>query len=409
MVSMENEPGPRPALIEALPERVRMFHIGPPKTGTTSVQAAAAAVRSELLEHGVRYPGQGRSQYAAVASFLGRSNQFTRATEAERQRPPSRAAWRKMMAEIEADQVSRIWFGHEFAAAATPAEARAFANQIGPRIHVVVTLRSFTRMLPSIWQETNKSGNTVGFDRFVKKMLTVPEERREDVKFHLRHNQGALVRRWAELIGPENVTVVVADRRDHSFTKHAFEDLLGLPRGLVADATISARQVNRSMSAPEIELARQVNRELRQYGLSWRDYEALMVHGGLFHMLNDRKPAPDEPKLRLSRWGARAAEEFQARSVEVLQSTGVRIIGDVANLLEPAQVRQSELENHRHVQQIPIDAAVKLTVGVVGAARSMEGLTSTHRRVTARRIAGDLLRVWREILADARHQRNERP
>ena len=40
-----------------LPPRTRLFHIGIPKSGTTSLQVAAAAKRSELLRQGVLYPG----------------------------------------------------------------------------------------------------------------------------------------------------------------------------------------------------------------------------------------------------------------------------------------------------------------------------------------------------------------
>jgi len=51
---MTSESGPRPRgrTVDPLPPRTRMFHIGPAKTGTTSLQAAAAAVRTELLENG---------------------------------------------------------------------------------------------------------------------------------------------------------------------------------------------------------------------------------------------------------------------------------------------------------------------------------------------------------------------
>lgn len=363
-----NEPVAGERLAAALPPDVRLFHIGPAKTGTTSLQAAAAATRPEQLAHGVLYPGQARSQRAAVAAFLGRSVQYNRARDHEAEGTPSLQPWDDLMAEVSASPHLRAWFGHEYAAGAAPSQVADFAAAIGPQLHVVVTLRSFTRMLPSIWQESNKAGNTGGFDGFVKRMLTVAPEERERVPFHLRHDHGGLVRRWAGVVGLENVTVVVADDHDHSFTVRAFEDLLGLPRGLMASAEIPPRASNRTMSVPEIEFVRQINKELRERGLPWSDYERLMIKGGITRMLSHRRPRADEPRLKLSRWAAARAEEFQGRSVEAILASGVRVIGDPNRLLEPAVARSSKQEAHISVEWVPLDAAVEAAVGIIAAA-----------------------------------------
>ena len=364
---MTSDTTARLPLVEPLPEGVRLFHIGPAKTGTTSLQAAAAATRPQLLAHGVLYPGQARSQRDAVAAFLGRSLQYNRARPGEALAAPSLEPWTRMLAEVSAHP-GRAWFGHEYAAGATPAQVAGFAEAIGAGLHVAVTLRSFTRMLPSIWQEYNKAGNTTSFDGFVKRMFAVEPERRAEVKFHIRHDHAALVRRWAEAVGVPNVTVVIADRRDHSFTMNAFEDLLGLPRDLLASAEIPPRASNRTMSAAEIEFVRQVNKRLREVGLPWADYEALMVKGGLSRMLSRRRPAPGEPGLKLSKWAAARAEEYQQEIVEGLRASGVRLVGDLANLQEPARPRTSGLENHLHVESVPLDAAVEAAVGIIAAA-----------------------------------------
>lgn len=55
-----------------LPPHATLFYVGPPKTGTTAVQAAGAACREELLGHGVRYPGIGLNHRKEVNAFLGR-------------------------------------------------------------------------------------------------------------------------------------------------------------------------------------------------------------------------------------------------------------------------------------------------------------------------------------------------
>ncbi len=358
--------GDRPVVVEALPARARLFHIGPPKTGTTSLQAAAAVRRAELLENGVRYPGKATSQRRAIAAFTGRHVGYIGKASGSEVR--ARLAWDDLMAEIKADTERRIWFGHEFAAGASAAQVADFAAELGPRLHVVITLRSFTRMLPSIWQENNKAGNSISFDDYVKRVLTMPLEKRAGSGFHVRHDHAELVRRWAGVLGPTNVSVVVADPRDHLFIKHAFEDMLALPEGLLAGATVPPGASNRTMSTPEIEFVRQVNLELRRVGLPWTEYQDLVLRGGVARMLSHRTPPPDEPRLRLSPWAAAQAEDFQRQIVDGILASGVRVVGDVHRLLEPAQVRSSERENHLGIEGVPLDVAVQAALGIIAAA-----------------------------------------
>src|SRR5699024_7178771 len=56
-----------------LPERARLLHIGPMKTGTTSLQSAASKLRARLLAHGVRYPGVTMNHRRAVGAFMNKA------------------------------------------------------------------------------------------------------------------------------------------------------------------------------------------------------------------------------------------------------------------------------------------------------------------------------------------------
>lgn len=354
--------------LEALPERVRMFHIGPPKTGTSNLQATAAANRQRLFDAGVLYPGAGVSQRSAVASLLGRAVTFEHPKGAEVREAPSAKRWNAMMEEIEAEENRRIWFGHEYAAGATPEQVRQFVDEIGPRIHVVLTLRSFTRMMPSVWQQYNKAGNRASFDPYAKKVLSMDAEARAHAMFHRRHDHGALVRRWAEAVGTENMTVVILDPHDHAFAFHAFEHLLGLEPGFLADARPEHRGLNRSMSMAEIELLRQLNRAIREQDVRWEDYEYLLTVGGYNRMLAHRRPGPSEAPLDFTPEAAALADAHAARIVGELQETGVRLIGNVEHLLEPARVRPEGTPPHTEITEVPIDAAVQLVLGTFAAA-----------------------------------------
>lgn len=348
-----------------LPERTRLFHIGPPKTATTALQAAAAQRRPELLAHGVRYPGTQGSHRHAIAAFVGRPVSWVAST-AEQAPPPPRERWDALLAEIEQDTERRVLVGHEYAAGSDDETAKRFAEALGPSTHVVVTLRSYGAMLPSIWQEHNKAGNTETFHAWLERNLARPRSQRAIERFHVRHDQGMLVGRWAAAVGPENVTVVVVDPGRPRLVFEAFEAMLGLPDGFFGAA--GSGVANRSLSVPEIELFRRLNTVLRPRGVDWKDYQRLVADGAALRMLRARGPADGEPRLRLPGWAADRADEEARRHVEEIAASGVRVVGDLGLLAAPAPRRDGDDEDHTTVGQVPLDAAVEALAGAVSAA-----------------------------------------
>ena len=84
------------SVCEPLPERSILLHIGPYKTGTSALQAAAARLRPELLAHGVRYPGTAKSHRIQTNAFSGRGGGWSDAdgTPVKAPPPPKLAATR---------------------------------------------------------------------------------------------------------------------------------------------------------------------------------------------------------------------------------------------------------------------------------------------------------------------------
>lgn len=352
-------PMPDPLL---LPERTRLFHIGPPKTASTALQQRAAAHREELLAHGVRYPGRGLTQRTAVAAFLARPVGWTGAGGNV---APSRRAWDRLMHEVGSDTSNRILFGHEYAAGADEATARAFVESIGPRAHVAVTLRDYGSMLPSIWQQYTKAGSVGTFDGWMRSVVERPRSERMSDGFFRRHDQGALVRRWAEVAGADHVTVIVLDRTDHEFVYSAFERLLGLPHGLLNSGAESI-PANRGMSLPEIELMRRFN-QIVQRRAPWKEYERLVLAGGALRMLETRTPPADEPRLQLPDWALEVVDDDAARYVAEIEASGVRVVGDLDALRRPAAGRSDAAHDHTAVSSVPIDAAAQAMAGLLSA------------------------------------------
>lgn len=371
-----------------LPAGTRLFHVGPPKTGTTALQEAAAKLRPELLAAGVRYPGQLRNHRLAVQAVLGRARGFR--GEMAQLAPPAMRHWYTLLGELESERRRRTWFGHEYAAHADEAVIRRFADELGPALHVVITLRSYAQMLPSMWQEQLKgAGGRATFESFLRAMLT-PSKPRE-VERRARVDQAAMVQRWVDGLGADRVSVVVLDRRDHGFVFRTFERLLGLPDGLLTSLPETTGQ-NRSLTVDEVELLRRVNRVTRDAGLPWRDHELLVVRGGAQRIL--RNPPAGAPLL-LPKWAREPANAEAVRVAEAVRASGARILGDVADLAEPA--KQGEALDHRKAATVPLEVAVNALAGTVASAIGRHSDFTVSADRVGRLILTHLVDDWRAI------------
>jgi hypothetical protein len=346
-----------------LPEHSRLLHIGPPKTGTTALQAAAAAGRDTLADHGVRYPGTGQNHAMAVAAFLERPLGWNGA-RGTRVQPI--AAWNALLREIAAETDRRVWFGHEYAAGADDGQAHRMVAAVGDRTHVVITLRPYADMLPSVWQEYAKAGGTGAFDPWLRQVLD-PSRYAEDFRrFHVRHDSGALVERWVAAAGADRVTVVVLDRAQPDRSFRTFERLLGLPGGLLDATGAESRSANRGLTVPEVELFRHLNRVLLDEDVRWDEYARLIVDGAVHRTLGTRVPPPDENRVTLPEWAAGRAEQAAERFAERIAQSGARVVGDLSTL--SSRRASTGTAPSASTESVPLDLAVAAIAGAIGQA-----------------------------------------
>lgn len=378
-----------------LPPHATLFYVGPPKTGTTAVQAAGAACREELLGHGVRYPGIGLNHRKEVNAFLGRGFGWRVAGERVAS-APEMEAWTDLLAEIRGEQQRRVWFGHEYAASATRKQARRWRDELGPNLHVALTLRPYARMLPSMWQETLKRNAGQGsLEGWLKKVLK-PKQAGDDVR-RVRYDHAALIRLWSELIGAENVSVVPLDPHDPAHPFHAFERMLGLPRDLLLRAAPGGRSINRGLTVPEAELLRRLNGVTRAHDVEWSNHEWLVYHGATARLVL-RTPGPDEARLHLPAWADELAREQERVVLAAIRDTGVRVLGDLTNLESGAD--QRPYVDHRSVESIPIDLAVEAIAGVVAVATGRDAEFVRTEESVLRKVRRDVTYHWRDMLRE---------
>jgi hypothetical protein len=313
------------------PEGARVVHIGPPKTGTTSLQGAFDRARSAVLAQGVRYVGPRRHSRRAVLV----------ATQAQTDRPldvrAGQQEWDGIIAEARSASEPRVLFSSErlshAEAASIPGIVEAFD---AGRVHVIVTLRPLAKILPSQWQQCVQSGQPRSLDAWLERAFAAsPDDSRSIWHWH-RHDR--LVARWAAVVGIDRTTVVVVDDRDRQGLLQAFEGLLGLHPGTLR---LHDELSNRSLTLPEVEALRAFNRLSRERGvpseLRWR-----LLDPGTSRRLQRRVPAKDEAPVRLPAWAAPQVASVADEVVAGIRATGVRVIGDLDVLRRPADILSTD-------------------------------------------------------------------
>jgi len=314
------------AAVAPVPEGAVLVHIGPPKTGTTSLQGALHERRSELRAHGVVYPGTTRRQKRPGFALLG-------AVEAGRKIPISE--WNDLAAEVREARDARVCVSTESFARANRRKVRTIVEDLGAdRVHMVVTARRLDRLMPSAWQQRIKGvGETLPFAEWVDQVLDPGRPKGAGATFWRHHDLAATIADWREVIPADRIIVVAADESDRGQILRVFEGLLALPEGLL-QSVVEAASSNISLSYERAELLRRLNVALEKLGPDSRPRRRLVADLRRGVLAGAREPSetaiPGLPAAAL----ARVAELSDQRS-EALLASGVRIIGDLQRLRVP--------------------------------------------------------------------------
>jgi len=329
-----------------------LLHVGVHKTGTTAVQVALADARDELVTHGVRYPGNDTFQHRAI--FAGTGTVYGWQESGTREVP--KRHWEELVAQ--AAYEGRTVISSEFLDDVDVDTARRIVDDLGgpARVRVVITLRSIGAILPSAWQQRLKAGLATGYPQFLK-LVFAPQRTRKADRFWYRHDQVAQVQRWADIVGPQRTYAVVIPDGDRRAIFTAFEALLALPDGLLAERRISVQ--NRSMTAAEAEFVRRLNKEVTGE-LTWGQYTRTVRKGLVLNMVEKRRPEPGEPRIETPEWAADAAAEHGRRFAEGIAGLGVQVVGDLDEL-----ARRPRAGRAQKPEALTMDAAVAAAAGLV--------------------------------------------
>ena len=362
-----------------LPVGSRLLHIGPHKTGTTALQNTLIWDREKLPAQGLEYLVAGERRNANFAA------------RAIRQRPTQKLEspdsvpmhlWTGLVQAAKNTTADRVLISGEGFSDCNAEEIARIARDLDPaKLHIAVTLRPLAKILTSQWQQYIQNNmKRASLDRFLHETLD-PEPQSTESGFWRRHRHDQLIKRWADPIGAQNLTVIVVDDREPELIMRAFERLTGLREGTL---TPNRNPINRSLTLAETEIVRAYYTLMEEQGYNPRVYrKGVSIRPALF-LKEQRNPGPEEEKIQLPEWAAERTRQISRQIVNGIRESGVRVIGDLESLT------RASASNGAQQVHIPAALAAHLTVGMLvksGLARKKSEPKPIPARSTLKKLA----------------------
>lgn len=339
-------------------EPLTILHIGPHKSGTTSIQLALYRARSTLLtQHGIRYLTDARriNSNVAIHAFRSRASQHL-----EYGSKPPRLFWSQLREQVLTSNRSVV--SAESLSRLTDEEVTLLRAELaGTSVRILITMRPLVRMVVSQWQQIVQNGPAPELCEFsegvINGVINTPRMKgRSEVVAGLQHD--ALVRRWSRAFGPEKLEVVVADDANPELLYARVADVIGVPQAVL----LTEKTANRSLTWPEAELIRATFDQLESEGaLPLLGPDRLLARIAL-DLKTRRVPPGDEHRVKfpehLSLNALRRANDF----IQVVQELGVRVRGDLSEI-----ARQDGLGKNPKVEHVTSELAANVALSALRA------------------------------------------
>jgi hypothetical protein len=301
------------------PEATTILHIGAPKCGSTALQSALFLNREALKNQGIEYVS-GREHWASAAqAVVGVADEISG-------RVPPISEWQSMvgLARRVTGEGRRALISSEWFASADEPRVERIVRDLGAEsLSIVLTIRPLTSTLPSAWQQRLKFGSTIGLQAWLETVFFRPEEPLSK-RVWLKHRYDAIARRWSEVVGPENVTVVVVDEKNRSGIFDDFSRIVGVPLGTLS---VQPKRTNPSLSAFEADVLAELNAMFFAQGGTLREYRT-----GVYRTFDGYVNSVRQGEVQKSRIPSAMRSAVYERNNEIAQGLGAigcAIVGDL--------------------------------------------------------------------------------
>jgi hypothetical protein len=333
----------RPA-VAPVPEGSVLLHIGPQKTGSTAIQESLHNAREQLAELGVYYPGPYRRPIEAGWAILGAGAPLGRPE-------PRMETWNTLIDGLHASTLPRRILSNEDLSRGNDAVVERIVRDVGADdIQLLYVARRFDQLLPSHWQERLKARMTLSFEDFLRTVLEGDPTTWEWRLMWECQFPDQVLASWGRFVPPERTTVIVLESGDHDLLPRAFEQLLGLPTGLLVAPDVVQ---NRSYTFPEAEALRRINRLAAQENWPDRRYLDLVRRGAARLWTNSPRPSGAARIPGLPAWALDRVNDLADRQADALLASGCRLIGSPDSLR--TRDRVSAYDGPMELDEVPLD------------------------------------------------------
>jgi hypothetical protein len=211
--------------------RKYIFHIGPPKTGTSSLQESLFHYRDQLSDQGYEYPAFGR--HADMQRLPGHHG-FADSLRRHGRVP---AGVLENLQQVPSDRT--VIFSSENFAHVTLDGIRALNEAFGAEnIEVIYYARRWDQLLPSVWQELVKHGHSGPYLEFLNSQISAPM-----ASIYL--NYVIILDRWAQIMGARNIRLFSYENissAKQDIVQHFCTHVLGLNLQIIEQQKVNQRQ-----------------------------------------------------------------------------------------------------------------------------------------------------------------------
>ena len=325
-----------------------MIHIGPPKTGSTSIQTTMAARRDELAELGVLYPGSGvRAKFSGWAVMGVRQRGM---------RKPRMVEWDELVTEVNGSGLRAVVSSEAFARADEDAVDRIVDSFGADRIHVVAIGRRLDKTLPSLYQEKVKKYPREDLRGVARRRSSTGDDL--DVAPEVVPTGTAAGRDRRAVGAPHRSAAVPPDLRprgrpghDAAILRAAAEPPRRLPR--------AGESLNESLDRTSVEMLRQLNEHKRQQ--QWPDsFYRKLIFDGAVDGLRHRSWGPGDEKVPTPpEWALARVRTLADHIIARLHTLQPHVIGDLGRAASgrgrggPRQPAASRLPRSRWTRPSP--------------------------------------------------------
>lgn len=351
---------------------VLFLHIGAMKTGTSYLQRLLGDNKATLSDQGVLFPGPDgwSNQVLAVRDVLN-----LRMDAEIRER--AQGAWERLKDEMSAWQGRASVVSMEFLSFANARKARRVLTSLkGADVHVILTVRDSSRVIPAQWQEGCQNRGTTSWESYTRSVLAGPDEENEDWRtFRRALAIPRMLDSWGPLLPKDRLHVVLvpASREDPTLLWRRFSSVIGVDPD---SCTPPTGQRNASLGYASADLVRRVNVHLGEIGQF--AYSKTMKAYLSKQVLAARS---GEPKVSTSHDLAEFALNWNRSMSDAIAKSGAQVIGEPSDL-DVAQIQTEGIEPPSE------DALLAAAVDAVTGLQKLIG-TRTQRLAAAREARAD--------------------